>query len=259
MTKPKLAVIFPSRGLVFSETIEELLRELAGIDHQIFFAHGLSLPECFNAPIEEAMNDKSFTHILICEDDMILPKGILKKMLKEDYLVVALDYPFKENDQATVLRDPEGWGFYSGTGLLLVQRLIFEKLPKPYFQTGVFWEMIIRKGGLLEFWPHDVSDKKRYGLHDMNFGMTLYANGIRTLVMPEVAGQRKLRELGKPNTNQGAHDIYELRGVVENNVIQAEDQLEVFLRAMKGVSGVKISTTTPDDIVYVNGKATLKQ
>ena len=81
----KIAVVFPSRGLSMSKTCDELLRELKGIDHEIFFSVGNPLPECFNIPIEDALQDDSFTHILIVEDDMIIPNGILRKLLSQRY------------------------------------------------------------------------------------------------------------------------------------------------------------------------------
>ena len=90
----KLAVILPSRGLMFSETLEELLGELEGLNYEIYWSHGKSLPDCFNDPTEEILKDESVYAVLICEDDMIIPKGILNQMFEQRYPVVALDYPF---------------------------------------------------------------------------------------------------------------------------------------------------------------------
>jgi hypothetical protein len=115
----KLAVVLPSRGLMFSQTFEELLGELEGFDYEIFWAHGRPLPDCFNEPTEEALSDSSIFAILYVEDDMIIPKGILKKMFEQNYPVVALDYPFKDNGDSTMLHDPAGNVIYSGTGFLL--------------------------------------------------------------------------------------------------------------------------------------------
>lgn len=259
MQKTKLGVIIPSRGLSFSRTMEELLSELEGLDYTLFFSVGRSLPECFNAPMDEAL-ETDITHVLICEDDMIIPKGILKKMLALEYPIVALDYPFKEEGQSTVLRDPDNWAFYTGTGFMLVDRIVFEKLPKPYFRTGIFWEMIIRRTGELEFWPYEVEERKRYGLHDMNFGITMYSNKLPIYVMEETAGQRKLGELGMVNSNNGQHHIYTITQVVKNNVITAPAGTSEhirFLDAMNRISSVKISTKKPDDVIYKDGKAQL--
>ena len=72
----KLAVIVPSRGLMFSETLEELLNELEGFNYEIFWAHERPLPECFNEPTEEALKDPEVFAVLFVEDDMIIPKGM---------------------------------------------------------------------------------------------------------------------------------------------------------------------------------------
>lgn len=112
----KLAVIVPSRGLMFSETLQELLRELEGIPHEIYWAHEKSLPECFNEPTERAMADPDVFALLFCEDDMKLPKGILQEMFDQNYPLVALDYPFQQNGDSTCLHDPNGYAFWTGTG-----------------------------------------------------------------------------------------------------------------------------------------------
>ncbi len=127
----KLAVILPSRGLMFSETLEELLGELEGYNYEIFWAHGKSLPECFNEPTERALADPDVFALLICEDDMIIPKGALKRMFDANYPVVALDYPFQQQGDSTCLHDPQGYAFWTGTGFLLVARGVLEQMERP--------------------------------------------------------------------------------------------------------------------------------
>jgi hypothetical protein len=81
---------------MFSETFEELLNELEDFDYEIFWAHGRPLPDCFNEPLEKVLADPTVFAVLFCEDDMIIPKGILKQMFGANYPAVALDYPFRE-------------------------------------------------------------------------------------------------------------------------------------------------------------------
>jgi hypothetical protein len=91
----KLAVILPSRGLMFSETFEELLNELEDFDYEIFWAHGRPLPDCFNEPLERVLADPTVFAVLFCEDDMIIPKGILQKMfgqtIRPSRLIIPLE------------------------------------------------------------------------------------------------------------------------------------------------------------------------
>lgn len=241
-----------------SRTLEELLRELKGLDYKIFWAHGKSLPDCFNEPVEAALQDPEIFAILIAEDDMILPKGILRKMLDQHYPVVALDYPFKNNGDSTMLHDPAGNAIYSGTGFILIAKQILEALPKPIFRTDTAWDTMI-KGDVLVFWPRKLT-KVAYGLHDVNLGIMLFANNIPIKPMEITAGQRKLVRLGEQNTNNGAHEIKDLTEVGRDLVIKTveADNIYKFREALAKVRHVQILDAIPDFIGYEDGQAYMK-
>ena len=107
----KIAVIYPSRGLAFSQTCEELLENLEGFTYDIFFSHKRPIPDCFNDPVKQALRGL-YTHFFFVEDDMILPKNTLKTMLNElkRYKVeaVACDYPLDAKGKAAIFQDPVG-------------------------------------------------------------------------------------------------------------------------------------------------------
>lgn len=250
-----LAVIYPSRGLIFSQSFEELLGELKGFKHRFFWSHERSLPSCFNIPVEEALADPSIFAVLIAEDDIVLPKGILKRMFARNYPVVALDYPFKNDGDSTMLHDPAGNAIYSGTGFILIAKAILEALPKPIFRTDTAWDTMI-KGDTLVFWPRKLT-KVAYGLHDVNLGIILFANGIPIKPMHKTAGQRKLVKLGEPNTNNGAHEIRELTKVGRDLVIKTVDAQNIYKyrEALQRVENVEIMDHIPEFIEYVDGQA----
>lgn len=254
-----LAVIVASRGLAFSQTMEELIRELEGVPHRLFFSVGRNLPECFNVPIEEALKDE-FTHILICEDDMILPKGILNRMIKYRYPVVALDYPFKQNGDATTLRTPDGYALYTGTGFMLIDRLVLDFMEPPYFRTDTAWDMMITKENELVVFPRDVSNIKTYGLHDVHFGILMYVNDMPIYAPPKTAGQRKLKNLGPEHTNIGMHQIYELTEVLPNNTTKnaSKEVVEQYLRRVTQITKISVLDEKPDYIYYKDGQARLR-
>jgi hypothetical protein len=254
----KLAVILPSRGLIFSETFEELLNELEGFNYEIFWSHGKSLPDCFNEPTEKILKDKDVFAVLICEDDMIIPKGILKRMFQQNYPVVALDYPFKNNGDSTVLNDPNGYAYWTGTGFVLVAKQILEAMPKPIWRTDIAWDTMV-KGETLVFWPRKLN-KVAYGLHDVNFGMILYSQGIPIKMMAKTAGQRKLVKLGEFQSNDGKHEIKELTKVGRDMVIKTMDPkaIEIFKDGLKRVKSLQILNEIPDYIYYVDGQAHYK-
>lgn len=246
----KLAVVLPSRGLIFSETLEELLGELEGFNYEIFWAHAKGLPQCFNDPTEKALADPDVYAVLFCEDDMILPKGILKKMFGAKYPVVALDYPFQQNGDSTCLHDPQGFAFWTGTGFLLVARQILENLEKPIWRTNRTFDPFIDKD-TIHFWPRDLH-KIYYGLHDLNFGMVLYSSGVPIYPMSQTAGQRKLVKLGEKNVNNGVHQIKELTEVgrdLVSGMIDPENSA-LFLGALNRVKHVKFWEDIPPFISY---------
>lgn len=249
-TAHKLAVVLPSRGLMFSETFEELLCELEDFEYEIYWAHGKSLPECFNEPTERALADSDVYAILFCEDDMIIPKGILKEMFAVKYPVTALDYPFQQQGDSTCLHDPQGMAFWTGTGFILVARQILENLEKPIWRTDRTFDPFIDKD-TIHFWPRKL-DKIFYGLHDLNFGMVLYSAGVPIYPMSRTAGQRKLTSLGLIHTNKGAHHIQELTEVgrdLVSGMINPENAA-MFRGALNRVKNVKFWEKIPPFISY---------
>lgn len=246
----KLAVVLPSRGLIYSETFEELLGELEGFNYEIYWSHAKGLPECFNDPTERALADPDVFAVLFCEDDMIIPKGILNEMFDKNYPVVALDYPFQQNGDSTCLHDPNGYAYYTGTGFFLVAKTILEQLEKPIWRTDMTFDLFIDKD-TIHWWPRKLK-KVYYGLHDLRIGILLYSAGVPILPMERKAGQRKLKALGKKSTNSGQHDIYELNKVGENIVSGqvTPENSHMFLGAMNRVRNVKIWDKKPPFITY---------
>jgi len=198
----RLGIIFPSRGLAFSETVEELLREAssAECEWQIFFAHSLPIPECFNAPVRKALALKC-THFWFVEDDMVLPVGILNELISANVPAIGADYPVSESSNC-VLYDDDGKVMTIGTGCLLLDR---ETLLKVYpFSTDFYYDVS-------DPWSqHPIPDSWTdvYGLHDIHMAMTLYRLGTPIQVTKTMCSQRVVSRLGTPKQNAlGWHDI----------------------------------------------------
>ncbi len=199
----KIAVILPSRGLMFSQTAEELLENLEGYDYDIYFAHGLPIPDCFNKPLTEALKG-TYTHFWFVEDDMVLPKDTLKRLLQAKTEAICCDYPVTKGGKASVYRDPEGNAIYGGTGCLLVTSRFLQKYRQPIFRTDIAWDVKI--GDRFEAESRKIKGNV-YGLHDVTFGLLAYQRGTPIKVSKITCGQRKLIALGKAGTNQGQHNI----------------------------------------------------
>ena len=248
----KLAVVLPSRGLMMSETLDELLRELNTLpfEWEIYWAHEESLPDCFNKPTNRALKDPNNFAFLFCEDDMIIPEGILMEMFETRYPVTALDYPFRQNGDSTCLHDPEGFAFWTGTGFLLTARAVLENMQKPIWRTDTTYEQFIDTD-TMHWWPRKLN-RIFYGLHDLRFGLICHSSGMPVLPMKTKAGQRKLVKLGQAGSNDGKHEIELLTQVGENVVSGKVDpeNIEALFGALNRVKHVKYWEDIPPFISY---------
>lgn len=221
----KIAVILPSRGLIFSRTAEEILNNLEGYMYDIYFAHGLSIPECFNEPLSRALANNSYTHYWFVEDDMIIPEDSLSAMVLMDAPVVTMDYPVSKKGQGAVFKDKAQRVIFTGTGCLLVKREVFDRLSKPYFRTDIKWGAT-NHGQFIRFRANENTMTGVYGLHDVTFGVKLWQAEIPISVAGTI-GQRKLLSLGKSGSNDGAHKIEEWYKVTPDYLYKSLKKNEV--------------------------------
>lgn len=157
-----LAIALPSRGLVHSRTIQDILANALGVDELgFYFSHGNPLPDAHNIIVEEALKDKP-DYIWLVEDDQQLPHGILEQLIEADADLAVADYPVRGNKHCvTYMR---GIFQYGGLGCTLVKSEVFEKLDKPYFScdreyvmsdeglTPVPTQMNNHGGSEVDFW-----------------------------------------------------------------------------------------------------------
>jgi len=208
-----IGVIFPSRGLVFSQTAEELLTNLKGYSHKIYFAHKLPIPDCFTVPLERALGDPTLTHIWVVEDDMVLRPNTLQKLLEADVNVAVADYPVTKDGRGSVFYDKGRNVVFSGTGCMLIKRDVFKHLKAPYFTDKVRWNMQ-NYGEKIKLTGSYGS--VGYGTQDITFCIKLWNNGVKIKVIKQKLGQRKLIELGKTGSNNGAHKIELWRKIIKD-------------------------------------------
>lgn len=145
-----IAVLIPTRGLLFTEMMSALDRELSQYRHTRYYTVDLPIPDCRNALVQKAQDSGlPFTHYLMVDDDVILPKGGLKAMLDMDKDIVLIDYPSHwmsaegKNKGNVAYKNwlpgepTEGKEIlWAGLGCTLVKAELFEKLEKPYFRRG---------------------------------------------------------------------------------------------------------------------------
>ena len=203
--KENIGVILPSRGMLFTETLEELLRELAGRDYTIYWSHGNKLPACFNKPVSRALR-QAHSHILIVEEDMVLPDGILQELLDADEDIIACDYPIVNAPSGTVLYDPDDNAIFTGTGFMLAKKSALDKMPRPIFRADIEWTFK-QYGNKVKFAASQTDPDKVYGHHDITFGLWQYMNNKPIKVAKTVLAQRKLVKKGATGNNEGTDEI----------------------------------------------------
>lgn len=196
----RLAVVVPSRGLIFSETVEEIVREVlaVGCEWRLFFAHSQPIPDCFNVPAVAGLSWGA-THVWFAEEDMVFPPGVLGELLASGADVAAADYPLRGGGMC-VARDGGGVVMFTGTGCLLAQADVLSGLLP--FDASRQYEL--HDSG----WVRAPAAAGSYGLHDVDFGMRLYASGRPVHVIDTVCGQRYVQRRAVEGSNtDGWHEI----------------------------------------------------
>jgi len=205
ISKENIGVILPSRGMLFTETLNELCNELYGRTYTIYWSHGNSLPDCFNKPLKRALK-ASHTHYLIVEDDVVLKPGLLQEMFNMDEDVVSCDYPVHLNPSGCVLYDFHDRAIFTGTGFMLIKRHVLDEMPKPIFRSDISWDFKSRFDKIV-FTARDVKPEEVYGQHDVTFGIYQYLKGKPVAVHKTALSQRKLKTKGNTSNNDGTDEI----------------------------------------------------
>lgn len=209
-SKLKIGVVLPSRGLVFSRTMETVIDNLKGYDFTLYMAHDLPIPDCFNYPLARALKD-NIDLIWFVEEDMTIPSKTLDEMIAlftAGHQVVSSEYADRRTGRNLVCRNEKGTVIYTGMGCLLVDAKVFEKLEKPYLRRATF-EKVDTKDGF-DYKLVDSSNNEWYGTQDVYFSYTLRKLGIKIQIVKAKIGHLQLVERGKNETNAGAHEIKEI-------------------------------------------------
>ena len=135
----KVINLLPTRGFVLTEVENAIDLELA-TNRQIpiiIRTHDMALPLSRNWLVETALKQKYWTHALLVDDDVILPKGALKQMIDLKSDVAVMNYPMqvKIGGKAcgVICKNKDGSIVLAGLGATLVKRKVFEKISQPWF------------------------------------------------------------------------------------------------------------------------------
>jgi len=203
----KLGVILASRGTMFSRTMESVFNNTKGYDWNLYMAHGLSIPDCFNVPLKRALKDKC-DWIWFVEEDMVIPDGTLKSMFDLNQPIVTVDYADRRTGKALALRNTRDEIVFSGMGCLLVKREVFEKMGEPYFIPMVLWK-ITEDNGNITWEAHPEIKNTGYGQQDIYFCWKVKKLGYKITELPQAKiGHQRL--VSKGSDSQSGVDTVEI-------------------------------------------------
>ena len=196
----KIAVILPSRGLIYAEVEDAIQKNLSGYDYSVYRSWDLVIPDSFNVLVDRALA-MGAEYLLFVEEDTVMPDGAVLNLLTAKSDIACIDYSV--NGYSCVARDKNTNDvLWCGLGCTLVKREVFLMLEKPYFRSD--------KALLLNYWPEVRwidAGAQAYGGQDIYFCITARQRGFK---ITQVAGEckhLKLESLGRAEINKGLHQI----------------------------------------------------
>lgn len=198
----KIGICLPSRGMVFSKTIQALEEARKDYETKLYISHDLPIPQGHNDLCIKALRDGS-EYILFIEEDVVIPAGAIEKLLAVQADIACIDYGVSA--WSCVTRDQRAEILWCGAGCLLVKREVFEKMEYPYFRT----DKVLRLNDMTwQTLPEEYIKNKAYGGLDIWFCCEARRLGFK---IKEVEGEEcehlQLDELGEKGVNQGLHTI----------------------------------------------------
>lgn len=210
----EVAILIPSRGMIFTETLNSVLDNVmaAGVPSSFLTENMKPIPDAQNDLVLKALQTNA-DYFFFVEEDMFFPKNTLLTMLevakKYDCDGVIVDYPVGDHWSTVCHKDDQIMWF--GFGCTLIKREVFQNMPYPWFETNK--SVKITDTAHLEY-TIDEGTPSKYGGHDILFGLKCHDLKLKFAEVSEIqAGQLRLVELGKTGYNNGVHNIVKLEGV----------------------------------------------
>lgn len=196
-----IAVVLPTRGLVFTEVENALeqVRFFCGKNVVFLRSVDLPIPRGHNELVEKALMLNDLTHILFIEEDTVMPIDGFFEMVKANVDIAFIDYAI--NGWACAAKTEDGEILWCGLGCTLVKVDVFKKLEKPYFRVDK--SLILNDQDYFEW--KDLPNK--YGGHDIWFFSQAREAGFKITQVPGECKHMKIDELGKPGVNNGFHQL----------------------------------------------------
>lgn len=192
----KIAVALPTRGFIFADTLISLKRN--GLT-DIHIVPGLPIPDCHNEATKQALTSNP-THVLLFEEDMVIPDGTIEKMLDINGLITVVDYSL--GSWKCTHKNKAGEIMFGGTGCMLIRKEVFDRMPYPWFENDKTFD--------IKTWDK-LDVKCDYGGQDIYFCYKARKMGIQIQEVPDLhATHLRCKNLERVQTNSGCYQFFEL-------------------------------------------------
>lgn len=199
MSQKNKVCILPTRGLIFAETIDGLLKNFKS--EEIILIQNEKIPDCFNKGVELALKEKP-KYIFFAEEDNEIPNVEDMITFLEDNNADILIGEYNCSSGSVIHRENDKIMF-GGFGATLVKASIFDRLSKPYFETR--FQYHIQAKQFIEVKNPD----KKFGGHDVYFYNKCREQKLKIMAYGHYRHLRCDRLL-RTETNKGSYNIKSL-------------------------------------------------
>lgn len=203
--QPWIGIITPTRGMVFTETmqfVEDTRYTYPHVRH--FMTWGMPIPDCFNAATERAFADPRIEYLWFLEEDTVPPATTLDKLLAamQDFDIAACDYGFNGGYNTIARSSINDSILFTGFGCTMMRRSVLEKMPHPFFRAD-------RSFNISSGQWYATDPLRVYGQFDIDFCSRARKEGFTITQVEGECRHLKLEQLGAKEINNGCHIISE--------------------------------------------------
>lgn len=208
-----IAILIPTRGMVFSEVLDAVERERQGKDVRVYTSHDLPIPDGHNELVKQALLDGA-DKICFIEEDTVPPPGSLEVLLEQSSDISCIDYGV--SGWGCVTKNESGEILWCGLGCTMIDIKVFKAMEYPYFRAD--------KTLRLNDWkwidlPQEYIQKKNYGSLDIWFFTKARQLGFKIGQVQGECDHLELEFLGKKEINNGLHKIRRRPRIIYNQIL----------------------------------------